>query len=203
MTESTSIQASSSSIAHANSWSFVCAPQGNASGTESTGRLHYEMAHAKLGVVSSLYVALRAKHGPAASHSLRVARWASLWGVSCELGEDHLQLFETVGLLHEIGKIGIPDRVLQKPDKLTENEKSMMDLHIQVGIEILRAAGASNDLISVSGGIRNRIPLIGLSRNGITTMFAMPATSRATLSSTITLTPITRSRRVAIESEVL
>ena len=153
MTESTSIQASSASIAHANSWSFVSAPHGNASGTESAGRLHYEMAHAKLGVVSSLYVALRAKHGPAASHSLRVARWASLWGVGCQLDEEHLQLFETVGLLHEIGKIGIPDRVLQKPDKLTENEKSMMDLHIQVGIEILRAAGASNDLMLSIAGI--------------------------------------------------
>ena len=153
MSETTLTQANPTSIAHADSWSFVCALNGSASSAESAGRLHYEMAHAKLGVVSSLYVALRAKHGPAASHSLRVARWASLWGVGCKLGETHLQLFETVGLLHEIGKIGIPDRVLQKPDKLTENEKSMMDLHIQVGIEILRAAGASNDLLLSIAGI--------------------------------------------------
>ena len=116
-------------------------------------RLQYEMVHARLGVVSSLYVSLRAKHGPAASHSLRVALWTSAWGISCQLDEDHLQLFETAGLLHEIGKIGIPDRVLQKPEKLSENEQSMMDLHPQVGIEILRAAGASNDLLMAIAGI--------------------------------------------------
>ena len=111
------------------------------------------MAHARLGVISSLYVSLRAKHGPAASHSLRVALWTSAWGVSCQLDEEHLQLFEIAGLLHEIGKIGIPDRVLQKPEKLSENEQSMMDLHPQVGLEILRAAGASNDLLMAIAGI--------------------------------------------------
>ncbi len=155
MTESTSIQASSTSVAHANPWSCVCLPNSGATGSEF-GQLHLDMVHARLGSISSLYVALRAKHGPAASHSLRVALWASAWGISCKLGEEHLQLFETVGLLHEIGKIGIPDRVLQKPEKLTEGEKSMMDLHIQVGAEILRAAGASNDLMLSIGGIGTR-----------------------------------------------
>ena len=64
-----------------------------------------------------------------------------------------LQLFEIAGLLHEIGKIGIPDRVLQKPENLSENEQSMMDLHPQVGLEILRAAGASSDLLMAIAGI--------------------------------------------------
>lgn len=115
--------------------------------------MEYDMVHARLGVVASLYVSLRAKHGPAASHSLRVALWTSAWGVSCQLDEENLQLFEIAGLLHEIGKIGIPDRVLQKPDKLSENEQFMMDLHPQVGLEILRAAGASNDLLMAIAGI--------------------------------------------------
>ena len=111
------------------------------------------MAHARLGIVSSLFVSLRAKHGPAASHSLRVALWASAWGIACELDEPHLQLFEIAGLLHEIGKIGIPDRVLQKPDALSDNEQSMMDLHTQVGLEILRAAGASDELTLAIAGV--------------------------------------------------
>jgi diguanylate cyclase (GGDEF)-like protein/PAS domain S-box-containing protein len=112
-----------------------------------------EMAAVKLGVISSLYVALRAKHGPAASHSMRVAILASAWGVRNRVPENQLQLLEVAGLFHEIGKIGIPDRVLQKPDRLSENEQSMMSLHTQVGQEIVRAAGGSDELIQAIAGL--------------------------------------------------
>ena len=152
MTLSASIQVSPTKGAHVDPWSFVSAPIGERD-SAAVGRLQVEMAHARLGVVSSLFVSLRAKHGPAASHSLRVALWASTWGISLNLDEEQLQLFETLGLLHEIGKIGIPDRVLQKPDKLSENEKAMMALHPQVGMEIVRAAGGSNDLLLAIAGL--------------------------------------------------
>lgn len=112
-----------------------------------------QMVAGKLGVISSLYVALRAKHGPAASHSMRVAILASAWGVRNRVPENQLQMFEVTGLFHEIGKIGIPDRVLQKPDRLSENEQSMMSLHTQVGQEIVRSAGGSADLIQAIAGL--------------------------------------------------
>ncbi len=147
MSETTSIHANSASPAHASPWSFVCAPRGNETNNLSDSQFTAKMVHARLGVLSSLYVSLRAKHGPAASHSFRVALWASCWGISLKLKEDDLQLFETVGLLHEIGKIGIPDRVLQKPDSLSENEQAMMSLHRQVGLEIIKAAGGSDELL--------------------------------------------------------
>lgn len=111
------------------------------------------MAHAKLGAFSSLYVSLQAKHAPAASHSLRVALWASAWGVHNRVPEEQLQLFEVVGLLHEIGKIGIPDRILQKPEMLNENEQFMKELHTQIGVEILRVGGASRELLLAIAGI--------------------------------------------------
>lgn len=112
-----------------------------------------ELATVKLGVISSLYVALRAKHGPAATHSMRVAIFASAWGVCNRVPENELQLLEVAGLFHEIGKIGIPDRVLQKPDRLSETEQSMMSLHTQVGQEIVRAAGGSDGLIQAIAGL--------------------------------------------------
>lgn len=111
------------------------------------------MVHARIGLVSSLFIALRAKHSPVANHSLRVAVWASAWGLHYGLREDQLQLFELVGLMHDIGKIGIPDRVLQKPERLNENERAMMELHPQVGTEILRAAGASPELLQCIAAI--------------------------------------------------
>ena len=153
MSETTSIHANSASPAHASPWSFVCAPRGGETNNLSDSQLTAKMVHARLGVLSSLYVSLRAKHGPAASHSFRVALWASCWGISLKLKEDDLQLFETVGLLHEIGKIGIPDRVLQKPDSLTENEHAMMSLHRQVGLEIIKAAGGSDELLLSIAGV--------------------------------------------------
>lgn len=136
-----------------NPWPFLSTNMVGDVNAVASGQLQSEMVHSRLGAVSSLYVALRAKHGPAAAHSLRVAFWASAWGINCQLREEQLQLFEIVGLLHDIGKIGIPDRVLQKPDKLSENEQSMMALHTQVGAEILRSAGASKELLLAIAGI--------------------------------------------------
>ncbi|AMV34444.1 Response regulator PleD [Pirellula sp. SH-Sr6A] len=127
----------------------ICPTQIN---TENAGAWQ-SMVHARFGTVSSLYVSLRAKHPPAAAHSLRVAFWTSAWATKHELKEDQQQLFETLALLHEIGKIGIPDRVLQKPERLLEHEQSMMDMHSQVGLEILRAAGASKELLLAIAGL--------------------------------------------------
>ena len=132
---------------------IVRAPGFEASQPFSSIENEYGLAHAQLGIVSSLFVALRAKHGPSASHSLRVALWASAWGIHNQVPENQLELFELVGLLHEIGKIGIPDRILQKPGALTENEHAMMDLHVQVGLEIVTSAGGSPDLSMAIGGI--------------------------------------------------
>ncbi len=106
-----------------------------------------DLIHVPLNIAAGLHMALRAKHLTAASHSLRVAMWTTAWGFTYGLRDDHLQLFEFSGLLHEIGKIGIPDRVLQKADGLNDHEQAMMDLHPQVGVEILRAAGVSKTLL--------------------------------------------------------
>ena len=153
MTNSTLILSNAGLANHVNPWSLVCSPSGESGDEAVAARYAYGLAHSRLGIVSTLYIALRAKHGPAASHSLRVALWASAWGLQNQVKEEHLQLFEMVGLLHEIGKIGIPDRVLQKPDRLNENEQAMIDLHPQVGLEILRAAGASSELLLAIAGI--------------------------------------------------
>jgi len=105
----------------------------------------------QLPTAAALYIALRAKHSPAAAHSLRVGMYATAWGYTYGLSDAHVHLIELTGLLHDIGKIGIPDRVLQKPDGLSEQERSMMELQPQVGVEILKAAGASQTLLNAIG----------------------------------------------------
>jgi HD-GYP domain-containing protein (c-di-GMP phosphodiesterase class II) len=71
-------------------------------------------------------------------HSTRLAEWAL--HVAGELGLDQgaLSDIEVSALLHDIGKIGIPDAILQKPAKLTEEEYNLMKKHPEYGWAVLR-----------------------------------------------------------------
>jgi HD-GYP domain-containing protein (c-di-GMP phosphodiesterase class II) len=70
-------------------------------------------------------------------HSTRLAEWAL--HVACELGLDQGALadIETAALLHDIGKVGIPDAILNKPGKLTEQEYGLMKKHPEYGWAVL------------------------------------------------------------------
>ncbi len=57
---------------------------------------------------------------------------------------------EVAALLHDIGKIGIPDSILLKPGALTEEEWKVMRTHIQIGVNILSAASASGGLLDIA-----------------------------------------------------
>ncbi len=71
-------------------------------------------------------------------HSTRLAEWAVR--VAEHLGVDECELrdVEVASLLHDIGKIGVPDGVLQKPDRLTEEEQNLLRKHPEYGWAILR-----------------------------------------------------------------
>lgn len=71
-------------------------------------------------------------------HSTRLAEWAL--HVASELGIDQSTLsdIEVTALLHDIGKIGIPDEILKKPAKLTDEEYAVMKKHPEYGWAVLR-----------------------------------------------------------------
>ncbi|HKV05040.1 MAG TPA: HD-GYP domain-containing protein [Candidatus Acidoferrales bacterium] len=71
-------------------------------------------------------------------HSTRLAEWAL--HVAAELGLDEKQLsdIEVTALLHDIGKIGIPDAILHKPAKLSDQEYDLMKKHPEYGWAVLR-----------------------------------------------------------------
>jgi HD-GYP domain-containing protein (c-di-GMP phosphodiesterase class II) len=71
-------------------------------------------------------------------HSTRLAEWAL--HVATELGFDETALsdLEVAALLHDIGKIGIPDAILNKPAKLTDDEYGQMKKHPEYGWAVLR-----------------------------------------------------------------
>ncbi len=71
-------------------------------------------------------------------HVLRVGRYARLIAEKLGMEGDQLDLIEHAAQLHDVGKIGVPDAVLLKPDRLTEEEFSLMKKHCGFGKRILR-----------------------------------------------------------------
>ena|SRR2546427_465344 len=77
-------------------------------------------------------------------HSTRLAEWAV--HVACELGFEQSALpdIEAAALLHDIGKIGIPDAILNKPSRLTREEYELMKRHSEYGWIVLRQIPVSS-----------------------------------------------------------
>ena len=71
-------------------------------------------------------------------HSARVARYAVAIAVELAVDEDLIELIEQAASVHDLGKIGVPDRVLLKPGPLTADEQMTMWLHTEIGARILR-----------------------------------------------------------------
>lgn len=105
------------------------------------------LVQVRLGLASSLYLALRSKHTPTANHSLRVALGVSSWAMARNMPPADLDQLEVAALLHDIGKIGVPDLVLTKPGKLTPEEALCMDRQRIHGQEILAGCCASTEIL--------------------------------------------------------
>jgi len=90
-----------------------------------------------LGTIKALATALDAKDPYTFGHSERVARYAVAIGRRLGLPSNELELLEYVGVLHDIGKIGIRDAVLNKPGIFTSDEYEEMKKHPVIGSEII------------------------------------------------------------------
>ncbi|MEP1645024.1 sensor domain-containing diguanylate cyclase/phosphohydrolase, partial [Rhodopirellula bahusiensis] len=116
---------------------------------EDTRPFENHLAMARLGMATSLFYALRTKHAPTAAHSLRVALACSAWCERLGLADEVRDRIEVAALLHDIGKIGIPDRILRKPGKLSIEEQLTMDCCSELGCEILRGCTADQSLLNI------------------------------------------------------
>ena len=109
----------------------------------------------RLGIASSLLAALRQKHSPAAAHSLRVALGCSSWAFSIGLQNNERDQLEVASLLHDLGKIGAPDRLLLKPGPLDVEEGRQMDQYRLAGLDILAHCCPQQSIVDIirhSGG---------------------------------------------------
>ena len=111
--------------------------------------LENRLAQVRLGMANSLFTALRCRDAATAAHSLRVALGCSAWGMALKLPAPQLDAIEVAALLHDIGKIGVPDGVLLKPGALLPEERALMDRHVPRGLEILTSCCASADVLEM------------------------------------------------------
>ncbi len=109
-----------------------------------------QLVQVRLGVASSLYVALRAKHAATASHSLRMAMTGSAWATAMDLAGPQRDALEVAALLHDVGVIGLPDKILLKPGPLDDDELRIVeDARRNLGVEILRVACAEPAILQI------------------------------------------------------
>jgi len=87
--------------------------------------------------LAALMSALDARDSETEGHSARVSRLAVRLGQQMNLDSHHLKALERGALLHDIGKIGISDNILHKPDKLSEAEWKIMRSHPDIGEHIV------------------------------------------------------------------
>ncbi len=90
-----------------------------------------------MGTMLSLARIVDAKHSSTSRHSERVADLAVRLGTALGWEAERLTRLREAGLLHDVGKIGIPDAVLYRPGRLSEEELAQVRLHPSLGAEIV------------------------------------------------------------------
>ncbi|MPM80450.1 hypothetical protein SDC9_127497 [bioreactor metagenome] len=91
-----------------------------------------------MATISALTAAIDAKDHYTYDHSKNVARYAANLAVGAGLNEEQVRTIYAAGLLHDIGKISIPEDILNKSGKLSPEEYQVMKSHVNSSIEMIR-----------------------------------------------------------------
>ncbi len=101
-----------------------------------------DLEAARVEILTRLARAAEYRDDATHQHTARVARTTRLLALALKLSPDQADLLALAAPLHDIGKIGIPDAVLLKPGKLTDDEFAVMKTHAQVGANMLAGSGS-------------------------------------------------------------
>lgn len=108
----------------------------------------YEDMHSMfMGTLHALTNSIDAKDNYTHGHSERVALMSRLLAEAAGLDAQQVERVYIAGLVHDVGKIGVPEAVLCKPGRLTEEEFGLIKLHPEIGAKILEDISQMKDLI--------------------------------------------------------
>ncbi len=100
-----------------------------------------------LGSIRMLAAAIDEKDPYTRGHSGRVAKYSMIIGEYLQLTSEDLDRLRISALLHDVGKIGVDDRVLKKPGKLTDEEFDLMKQHTVKGANIMRPVAQLKEML--------------------------------------------------------
>ena len=110
----------------------------------------YDMLEkAYLESIQTLRYTVEARDTYTRGHSDRVSEYSLLLGKYVGLSDNDLKTLQIGGLFHDVGKIGVPDAILQKGSKLTDDEYSEIKNHPSIGAHILSSATIFKDMIPI------------------------------------------------------
>jgi hypothetical protein len=107
-----------------------------------------EQQRAYAATMAALCQAVETKDFYTRGHSERVSRGSGM--IACQIGmrADRAEAIRFAGMLHDVGKLGVPTKVLQKTGVLTEEEYAAIQLHPMRGLEIVREIGFLNEALT-------------------------------------------------------
>jgi PAS domain S-box-containing protein len=98
--------------------------------------------------VNALIAAIEAKDKYTQGHSYRVSKYAVIIAENLGLSKEEVDEIRIAGILHDVGKIGVPDAILSKPSKLSEEEYEQIKVHPSISNRILRSVGLSEKTLA-------------------------------------------------------
>lgn len=110
-------------------------------------RLYDTLKEWYMKTIQALAYAVEAKDWYTRGHSMRVSQYAALIGEYMGLPKEKVEELKISGILHDIGKIGISDIILTKPEKLTDEEYSVIKKHPEISKKILEPIGLSKEIM--------------------------------------------------------
>lgn len=116
---------------------------------EELADTYEKLEKAYLDSIQTLRYTVEAKDTYTRGHSDRVSEYSVLIGKKLNLSEADLKTLKVGGLFHDIGKIGIPDSILLKESKLTDDEYSEIKNHPSIGAHILCNAEVFKDIVPI------------------------------------------------------
>lgn len=111
--------------------------------------LYAEMKNSYMDTVRALSMAVEAKDRYTEGHSSRVVEYAEKIGTAMRFTENHLENLKIASLLHDIGKIGIPEAILNKPGRLSDEEYNVIKTHPVIGANIIKDVSNLKNVVNI------------------------------------------------------
>jgi response regulator RpfG family c-di-GMP phosphodiesterase len=115
--------------------------------TKQLAQKHQELRTAYVQTIRALAEAVDAKDAYTRGHSERVGVYASKVARRMDFPKEFIERVYIAGVLHDVGKIGVPDRIITKPDRLDDAEYLEMQRHPEVGARILEPVTFLSDIV--------------------------------------------------------